>query len=146
VPIIDPRRDNPELPKVVSDALAGLPFITLPALARLLKMDARTLAGYAEAANLPWRQKGFGKKKPRRVFLLTDVTAIWAVLQGGSPWHSNTASSGRDQHHPGAFVLGFPAPRANANLVLVRPTKRSPTKLRKRVVRNLKKPDATTSG
>src|SRR6266849_7305336 len=50
--------------------------IPMSRLAALLPMDRKTLAEHVRLGNIDWRKKGFGEKRPRRVFTQGDVLAF----------------------------------------------------------------------
>src|SRR5262249_34236820 len=51
-------------------------YIPMSRLAELLPMDPKTLAEHGRKANIDWRRKGLGEKRPRRVFTQPDVVAF----------------------------------------------------------------------
>jgi hypothetical protein len=65
-----------DIPDSIVEAFRVRPLMPLPELARLLGMDPATLREHVIAGDLPWRQKGLGKTKPHRVFVLADVVAF----------------------------------------------------------------------
>lgn len=51
-------------------------YIPMSRLAKLLPMAPKTLAEHVRKGNIDWRRKGFGEKRPRRVFTQPDVVAF----------------------------------------------------------------------
>lgn len=70
--------ENLALPDVILAAFRERPYISFGELAKLLVMNRRTLQGHIDRVKaLPWRQKGSGSTKPRRVFTLSDVAVLF---------------------------------------------------------------------
>jgi hypothetical protein len=65
-----------DIPDSIVEAFRVRPLMPFPELARLLGMDPATLREHVIAGDPPWRQKGLGKTKPHRVFVLADVVAF----------------------------------------------------------------------
>ena len=79
MPINDPKRRPrvENLPQRIREAFRDRATIPLPELAGLMQMDKKTLSTQVKVRRLPYRQKGVGRKKPRRVFTIDDAAAVW---------------------------------------------------------------------
>lgn len=65
------------VPPQVLAAFEGEPHLTMPALARVLKMDRKTLDGHRKAENLPVHIKGTGLARRHYVCTLADVAEFY---------------------------------------------------------------------
>src|SRR5437660_1164219 len=77
------RTDRPErtdIPEAM-EAFRQCPLMPFLQLTKLLGMDRTTLREHVRAGHIPWRQKGVGKKSPRRVFTLSDVAVMLDHMQ-----------------------------------------------------------------
>ncbi len=74
-----PWRDSAlaaEIPALVATAFDGHSTLGMPATARVLEMDVKTLVRHCDARDIGFRYKGIGRKHRRRVFTLADVVAF----------------------------------------------------------------------
>ena len=65
------------IPEEVRAAFAGSPHLTMPALAKALRMDLKTLTRHREAQNLPVHIKGTGLERRHYVCTLADVVEFY---------------------------------------------------------------------
>ncbi|MBR1290148.1 helix-turn-helix domain-containing protein [Bradyrhizobium ottawaense] len=101
-----------EVPEAVVVAFRSRVFLTTPELARLLGMSPETVLQYVHSGQLPCRQKGVGKKSPRRVFAFEDVRVLLHNMQphqqGNRQWQSSEPNQ-----ESGAEILPFTARTLN---------------------------------
>lgn len=62
-----------EVPPALSAAFQERATLPPADICRLLAMDAKTLRQHVRAGNIRYVLKGFGEKRPRREFTLSDV-------------------------------------------------------------------------
>jgi hypothetical protein len=75
-----PTSPGPEIngvPDHVRAAFAGAPYLTLPKLAKAMRMDRKTLNGHRESQTLPVHIKGTGKERQHYVVTLGDVEEFY---------------------------------------------------------------------
>ena len=97
------------IPEVVADAFRTRVFLTTPELARLLGMSRETVLEYVRCGQLPWRQKGFGRKSPRRVFSFEDIKVLLRNMQRQPQQQGNRQWPSEEQQESGAAILPFMA-------------------------------------
>lgn len=66
-----------DLPDEVRDAFDGAPYLTMPRLAKTMRMDPKTLRAHREAQNLPVHIKGTGLQRRHFVCTLNDVAEFY---------------------------------------------------------------------
>lgn len=99
------------LPDSVRIAFQGRATLTMPEMSAATRMDAKTLRAHVRAGDLECCQKGLGKKRPRRVCTLAQVTRFYqriaergsACLLTDTPAHLSGSSISR------STVIDFPA-------------------------------------
>jgi hypothetical protein len=69
-----------ELPEVVRLAFESRPHISMGDLAKVLKMNMKTLRTHINAGDIDWHQKGLGSKRPHRVFTLSDAVEFYKCI------------------------------------------------------------------
>ena len=74
-----------DVPVAIREAFEASPLLGMPQISKLLPMDWETLRAHVAAGNLVGRVKGFGIKKPRRVFTLADIARFLARLMEPTP-------------------------------------------------------------
>lgn len=107
------------IPPHVLAAFEGEPHLTMPALAKVLKMDRKTLDRHREAQNLPVHIKGTGLERRHYVCTLADVAEFYrrtgaACQYSASKTRLITSTTSRSN------VIGFtvpPSARMNVRLV-----------------------------
>lgn len=62
-----------DLSESIVEAFEGRQYITVREAANALRMSTKTLLRHVAAGNIVGRQIGLGRKRPRRVFALSDV-------------------------------------------------------------------------
>jgi hypothetical protein len=73
-----PRKERvPLIPDDVQDAFDGVPYLTMPQLAKALRMDLKTLNRHREAGNLPVHIKGTGAQRRHYVCTMNDVAEFY---------------------------------------------------------------------
>ena len=109
MPIIDPRDfARPALPEIITAAFEGRIYLEFPELVALLETNKVSLRVFINGIDkLPWRQKGLGRKKPHRVFTLSDVEVIWQAMQRGNSCQTLPENTSPDRQPPrtGHIVL-----------------------------------------
>ena len=65
------------LPDEVRAAFDGAPYLTMPRLAKALRMDPKTLRSHREAQNLPVHIKGTGLQRRHYVCTQSDVAEFY---------------------------------------------------------------------
>ena len=80
------------VPAEVLKAFDGTPYLTLPALARAMRMDPKTVRRHREAQNLPAHNKGLGIKRQHYVCTLNDVAEFYRRTGEAASARGNGAS------------------------------------------------------
>lgn len=70
-----------DLPETIIEAFRCRPLMPFPELVALLGVDRTTLRGHIDDGDLPCRQKGRGRRRPRRVFTVNDVAALFGNMR-----------------------------------------------------------------
>jgi hypothetical protein len=68
---------SPSLPDEVRAAFNGAPHMTMPQLAKAMRMDPKTLRAHREAQNLPVHIKGTGLQRRHFVCTMNDVAEFY---------------------------------------------------------------------
>ena len=66
-----------ELPSQVQEAFTNKPYLAMPALAKVTKIDLKTLRKHREVGNLPVHIKGTGSERRHYVCTLKDVIEFY---------------------------------------------------------------------
>ena len=113
------------IPDEVRDAFDGVPHLTMPQLAKAMRMDLKTLKGHREAQNLPVHIKGNGLERRHYVCTLNDVVEFYrrtgeACQSSESRIRPTINSTSKSK------VIAFTArPKAKMNVRLRKSRKRS---------------------
>ena len=116
------------VPEEVRTAFDGNPHLTMPKLAKAMRMDLKTLGRHREAQNLPVHIKGTGLARRHYVCTLNDVAEFYrrtgeACQSSGSRSHPTISSISKSK------VIAFTArPKAKMNVRLRKSRKRSELK------------------
>jgi hypothetical protein len=70
------------VPDEVRAAFAGAPHLTMPQLAKAMRVDPKTLKGHREAQNLPVHFKGTGIERRHYVCTMSDVEEFYRRTTG----------------------------------------------------------------
>src|SRR5689334_6603356 len=74
-----------ELAAALREGFAGRPSVEMAELAKLLKLDEKTLLRHVRSGKLPFRRMGAGRKRIRRRFTMGDVLTFYGNLGTPAP-------------------------------------------------------------
>lgn len=74
-----------ELVEALRRGFAGRPSVALVDLAKMLKLDEKTLLRHVRSGRLPFRPVGTGRKRIRRQFTIGDVLTFYENLGTPAP-------------------------------------------------------------
>ena len=107
------------IPPQVLAAFEGEPHLTMPALARVLRMDRKTLDGHRKAGILPVHIKGTGLERRHYVCTLADVAEFYRRT-GAACQYSESENRPTSSSTSRSKVIAFTGPRpARMNVRLV---------------------------
>src|SRR5229473_1452941 len=114
------------VPDEVRVAFAGAPHLSMPQLAKAMRMDLKTLKGHREAQNLPVHIKGTGLERRRYVCTLSDVKEFYRRTTGEACQSSGSKTRPTSNSISRSKVTASTArPKAKMNVRLRKSRKRS---------------------
>jgi hypothetical protein len=113
MPIVDADTVHVKV-AAVEELFKGRVYITAPELEKLFGISIPTRLEMVSAAGLPFRKKGVGVRRPRRVFTIDDVYALLAFMRKGDecPTTNIIGFPGKASPATGRAVSGRTAPRS----------------------------------